>query len=73
MCVNISKHLLMMVAMSIYVKKPLKNLLQNQINPMTLKLGMLHWVLEYYQVCSNDEPVLIYFTTRSNLLSYPFI
>ena len=23
---------------------------------MTLKPGMQHWVLEYYQVCSNDDP-----------------
>ena len=23
---------------------------------MTLKVGMLHWVLEYYQVCSSDDP-----------------
>ena len=22
---------------------------------MTLKIGMQHWVLEYYQVCSNDD------------------
>ena len=26
--------------------------------PITLKLGMLHWVLEYYQICSNDDPGL---------------
>ena len=25
---------------------------------MTLKLGMQHRVLEYYQVCSNDDPEL---------------
>ena len=31
---------------------------------------MQHWVLEYYQVCSNDDPelTLIYFTARSNLV-----
>ena len=23
---------------------------------MTLKLGMQHWVLEYYQIYSNDDP-----------------
>ena len=22
---------------------------------MTLKVGMQHWVLEYYQICSNDD------------------
>ena len=42
---------------------------------MTLKLGMQHRVLEYYQVCSNDDPglTLIYFTPRSNLLLYAFV
>ena len=39
---------------------------------MTLKLGMQHWVLEYYQVCSNDDPglTMTYFTARSNLVPY---
>ena len=42
---------------------------------MTLKLGMQHWVLRYYQVCSNDDPVLTmtYFTARSNLALYAFV
>ena len=42
---------------------------------MTLILGMHHWVLEYYQVCSNDEPLLTltYFTARSNLVPYAFV
>ena len=42
---------------------------------MTLKLGMQHWVLEYYQVCSNNDPglTLTYFTTRSNLVPYAFV
>ena len=42
---------------------------------MTLKLGMQHRVLEYYQVCSNDYPglTLTYFTARSNLVSYAFV
>ena len=42
---------------------------------MTLKVGMQHWVLEYYQVCSNDDPglILTYFTARSNLASYAFV
>ena len=35
---------------------------------MTLKLGMQHLVLKYYQVCSNDDPglTLTNFTARSN-------
>ena len=42
---------------------------------MTLKLRMQHRVLEYYQVCSNDDPglTLTYFTARSNLVPYAFI
>ena len=42
---------------------------------MSLKLGMQHWVLEYYHVCSNDDPglILIYFTARSNLVHYAFV
>ena len=45
--------------------------------PMTLKLGtsMHHRLLEYYQVCSNDDPglTLTYFTARSNLVPYAFV
>ena len=43
--------------------------------PMTLKLGVQHWVLEYYQVCSNYDPGLtvIYFKARSNLVPYAFV
>ena len=42
---------------------------------MTLKLVMQHWVLEYYQVCSKDNPVLTltYFTARSNLVPHAFV
>ena len=42
---------------------------------MTLKLGMQQWMLEYYQVCSNDDPglTLTYFTTRSNFVPYAFV
>ena len=40
-----------------------------------MKFGMQHWVLEYYQVCSNDDPelTLTYFTARSNLVPYAFV
>ena len=42
---------------------------------MTLKLGMQHRVVEYYQACSNDDPglTLTYFTALSNLVPYAFI
>ena len=35
---------------------------------MTLKVGMQHWVLQYFQVCSNDDPelTLTYFMARSS-------
>ena len=41
----------------------------------TLELGMQHRVLKYYQVCSNDDPVLTltYFTARSNSIPYAFV
>ena len=41
---------------------------------MTLKVGMQHWVLGYYQVCSTDDPgmTLTYFTARSNLVPHAF-
>ena len=40
-----------------------------------LEFGMHHRVLEYYQVCSNDDPrlTLTYFTARSNLVPYAFV
>ena len=42
---------------------------------MTLKVGMQHRVLEYYQVCSIDdtELTLTYFVASSNLVPYAFI
>ena len=42
---------------------------------MTLKLSMQHPVLEYYQVCSNNDPglTLTYFTERSNLIPCAFV
>ena len=42
---------------------------------MTLNLGMHHWVIEYCQVNSNDDPGLTftYFKARSNLVPYAFI
>ena len=42
---------------------------------MTLKVGMQYRLLEYYQVCSNDDPglTLTYFTARSNLVPYAFV
>ena len=56
--------------------KTLKKALFSRTNrPMTLKFGMQHRVLKYYQVCSTDDPglTLTYFTTRSNLVHYAFV
>ena len=73
-CSNAPGHMTKLAAMPIYGKN-LKNLLLRTKRPMTLKLGMHHQVLEYYQVCSNDDPVLTltYFTARSNLVPYAFV
>ena len=38
--------------------KPVKIFFPGTKRSMTLKLGMQHWVLEYYQVYSNDDPGL---------------
>ena len=42
---------------------------------MTLKLSVLHRVIEYYQIYSNDGPglILIYSTARSDLVPYAFV
>ena len=42
---------------------------------MTLNLGMHHRVLEYYQVCLNDDPglTLTYFTATSILVPNSFV
>ena len=70
-CSNGPGHMTKMAAMPIYGK----NLKRSLWNQMTLHLGMHHQVLEYYQVCSNDDPglTLTYFTARSNLVPYGFV
>ena len=57
------------------VKTPKKIFFSGTKRPMTLNLGMHHWVLEYYQVCSNDDPglTMTYFTARLNLVPYAFV
>ena len=58
-----------------YMVKPLTIFFSGTEWPTTLKLGMQHQVLEYYQVCSNDAPglTLTYFTARSDLVPYAFV
>ena len=42
---------------------------------MTLKLGVQHRVLNYYQIYSNNDPklTLTYFMARSKLVPYVFV
>ena len=58
----------------LYMVKTLK-IFSGTKSLMTLKLVMQHRVLEYYQICSNDDPgfTLTYFMARSNLVPYAFI
>ena len=49
-CSNGPGHMTKMAAMPIY-----KIFFSGTKRPMTLKLVMQHWVLEYYQVYSNDD------------------
>ena len=55
--------------------KNLKKIFPGTKRLMTLKAGMQHLVLGYYQVCSNDDPglTLAYFTARLNLVPYAFV
>ena len=63
-----------MAAIPIYGKNQ-KQIFSETKRPMTLNLGMHHRVLEYYQICSNDDPklTLTYFTVRSDLVPYAFV
>ena len=63
-----------MTAIPIYGEN-LKKIFSGTKQPMTSKVGMQHWVFEYYQVYSNDDPglTLTYFTARSNLVPYAFV
>ena len=64
-------HLTKIAAMPIYSK----NLLLWNQKANDLQLGMQHWLLEYYQICSNDDAgfTLTYFTARSNLVPFVFV
>ena len=65
-----------MAAMPIYGKNLKKKIIfSGTKGPMTLKVGMQHWVFEYYQVSSNDDPgmTLTYFMARSNLVPCAFV
>ena len=60
-----------MVVMPIYGKNKLITIFETGW-PMSLKLGIQHWELEYYQMCSNDDPRLNFdlFMQMSTLVLY---
>ena len=64
-----------MATMSIYGRNLKKIFFSETKRLMTLKLGMQHRVLKYYQVYSNNDPglTLTYITARSNLVPYAFV
>ena len=67
-------HMTKMGAMSIY-GKILKTVFSRPEQRVILKLGKKHWVLEYYQFPSNDDPRLTFgiSTQMSFLLPYAFV
>ena len=74
-CSNGPGHMTKMATMPIYGKNLKKSSSPGTKRLMTLTLCMHHRVLEYYQVCSNDDSglTLTYFTARSNLVPYAFV
>ena len=73
-CSNGPGHMTKMAAVAIYGKNLKKIFFSGTKRPMTLNLGMHHRVLEYYKICSIDDPglTLTYFLARSNLVPYAF-
>ena len=64
-CSNGLGHMTNMAAIPIYGKNLKKFFFSGTKRLMTSKLGMQHYVLEYYYVCSDDPGLtLTYFTTR---------
>ena len=68
MFINNPGHMTKMAAMPIiYGKNPLKFFFSGTTGPISTKLGMKHWGLEYYNVSINYDlwMTLTYFTARS--------
>ena len=74
-CLGHLGHMTKIANMPIYGKNPSKIFFFGTKGPMTLGLGMRHWVLRPIKVCSNDDLglTLTYFMARSNLVPYAFI
>ena len=67
MFINNPGHMTNMAAMLIYGKNPSKFFFSGTTGPISTKLGMKHWILEYYNVLINYDlwMTLKYFTARS--------
>ena len=63
-------HMTKMAAMPIYGTILKKIFFSGTKRPMILNLGMHHWVLEYYQVCSNDDPELLTYLWQGQIWSH---
>ena len=74
-CSNSPGRMTNMATMLIYGKNLKKKIFSGTKWLMTLKDGVQHLVLEYYQVCSNDDPglTLTYLTARINLVPCAFV
>ena len=74
MYINNPGHMTKMAAMPIYGKNPSKFFFSRTTGPISTKLGMKHWGLEYYNVFINYDlwMTLTYFTARSTLVAYAF-
>ena len=68
-------HMTMMAAMPVYGKNLKKSSSPEPNGRWPWNLVCKHWVLKYYQVCSNDNPglTLTYLKAKSNLVPYAFV
>ena len=67
MFINNTGHITKMATMPIYGKNPSKFFFSGTTRPISTKLGMKHWGLEYYNVFINYvvQMTLTYFMARS--------
>ena len=67
MFINNLCHMIKMAAMPIYGKNPLRFFSSETTVQVSIKLGMKHWGLEYYNEIINFDlqMTLTYFTERS--------
>ena len=74
MFINNPGHMTKMAAMPIYGKYPSKIFSSGSGGPISTKLGMKHWGLEYYNVFINYDlwMTLTYFTARSTYVAHSF-